>query len=166
MSTILVVEDDPAILETVSYNLRRGGNCLIDRDDAGQAVEAIDELGRPRLVRHRDARAAQSECREPREGRGEIVGFHREGHVGPIQTEGAERGSVDRRREAPLDGPADDPHDLVSEMVHRLGRTPTRVVVVPPGGVEGRAPERVEAPERGDLGDGPGQDLAHGIGGG
>ena len=72
----------------------------------------IDEPSRPRLVRHRDARAAQSERREPREGRGEIVGFHREGHVGPIQTEGAERGSVDRRREAPLDGPADDPHDL------------------------------------------------------
>lgn len=33
-------------IPSVSYNLRRGGNCLIDRDDAGQAVEAIAELGR------------------------------------------------------------------------------------------------------------------------
>ncbi len=33
-------------IPSVSYNLRRGGNCLIDRDDAEQAVEAIAELGR------------------------------------------------------------------------------------------------------------------------
>lgn len=33
-------------IPSVSYNLRRGGNCLIDRDDADQAVGAITELGR------------------------------------------------------------------------------------------------------------------------
>jgi 1-acyl-sn-glycerol-3-phosphate acyltransferase len=33
-------------IPSVSYNLRRGGNCIIDRDDAGQAVEAITALGR------------------------------------------------------------------------------------------------------------------------
>ncbi len=33
-------------IPSVSYNLRRGGNCLIDRDDAEQATEAIAELGR------------------------------------------------------------------------------------------------------------------------
>lgn len=33
-------------IPSVSYNLRRGGNCLIDRDDAAQAVGAIAELGR------------------------------------------------------------------------------------------------------------------------
>lgn len=32
-------------IPSVSYNLRRGGNCLIDRDDPAQAVEAITELG-------------------------------------------------------------------------------------------------------------------------
>jgi 1-acyl-sn-glycerol-3-phosphate acyltransferase len=32
-------------IPSVSYNLRRGGNCLIDRDDAAQAVAAIIELG-------------------------------------------------------------------------------------------------------------------------
>jgi 1-acyl-sn-glycerol-3-phosphate acyltransferase len=34
------------LIPSVSYNLKHGGNCLIDRDDAGQAVEAIAELGR------------------------------------------------------------------------------------------------------------------------
>ena len=33
-------------IPSVSYNLRRGGNCLIDRDDPEQAVTAITELGR------------------------------------------------------------------------------------------------------------------------
>jgi len=33
-------------IPSISYNLRRGGNCIIDRDDAGQAVAAITELGR------------------------------------------------------------------------------------------------------------------------
>ncbi len=33
-------------IPSVSYNLRRGGNCLIDRDDPEQAVVAITELGR------------------------------------------------------------------------------------------------------------------------
>ncbi len=33
-------------IPSVSYNLRCGGNCLIDRDDAEQAVGAIAELGR------------------------------------------------------------------------------------------------------------------------
>jgi 1-acyl-sn-glycerol-3-phosphate acyltransferase len=33
-------------IPSVSYNLRCGGNCIIDRDDAGQAVEAITALGR------------------------------------------------------------------------------------------------------------------------
>ena len=33
-------------IPSVSYNLRRGGNCLIDRDDPDQAVGAITELGR------------------------------------------------------------------------------------------------------------------------
>jgi 1-acyl-sn-glycerol-3-phosphate acyltransferase len=33
-------------IPSVSYNLKYGGNCLIDRDDAGQAVDAIAELGR------------------------------------------------------------------------------------------------------------------------
>ena len=33
-------------IPSVSYNLKYGGNCLIDRDDAGQAVEAIAALGR------------------------------------------------------------------------------------------------------------------------
>lgn len=33
-------------IPSVSYNLRRGGNCLIDRGDPEQAVEAIAELGR------------------------------------------------------------------------------------------------------------------------
>jgi 1-acyl-sn-glycerol-3-phosphate acyltransferase len=33
-------------IPSVSYNLNHGGNCLIDRDDAGQAVEAIAALGR------------------------------------------------------------------------------------------------------------------------
>ncbi|MEB2283086.1 MAG: hypothetical protein B6D46_03420 [Polyangiaceae bacterium UTPRO1] len=33
-------------IPSVSYNLRHGGNCLIDRDDAEQATEAITELGR------------------------------------------------------------------------------------------------------------------------
>lgn len=32
-------------IPSVSYNLRRGGNCLIDRDDPDQAVGAITELG-------------------------------------------------------------------------------------------------------------------------
>lgn len=32
-------------IPSVSYNLRRGGNCLIDRDDPEQAVDAIAELG-------------------------------------------------------------------------------------------------------------------------
>ncbi len=32
-------------IPSVSYNLRRGGNCLIDRDDADQAVGAIRDLG-------------------------------------------------------------------------------------------------------------------------
>ncbi|MCC6849243.1 MAG: 1-acyl-sn-glycerol-3-phosphate acyltransferase [Deltaproteobacteria bacterium] len=34
------------LIPSVSYNLRRGGNCLIDRDDAEQATGAIAELGR------------------------------------------------------------------------------------------------------------------------
>ncbi len=33
-------------IPSVSYNLRRGGNCLIDRDAAAEAVTAIAELGR------------------------------------------------------------------------------------------------------------------------
>ena len=33
-------------IPSVSYNLNHGGNCLIDRDDAEQAVEAIAALGR------------------------------------------------------------------------------------------------------------------------
>jgi 1-acyl-sn-glycerol-3-phosphate acyltransferase len=33
-------------IPSVSYNLRHGGNCLIDRDDGDQAVVAIAELGR------------------------------------------------------------------------------------------------------------------------
>jgi 1-acyl-sn-glycerol-3-phosphate acyltransferase len=33
-------------IPSVSYNLRRGGNCLIDRDDPDQAIGAITELGR------------------------------------------------------------------------------------------------------------------------
>ncbi len=33
-------------IPSVSYNLRSGGNCLIDRDDPDQAVGAIAELGR------------------------------------------------------------------------------------------------------------------------
>jgi 1-acyl-sn-glycerol-3-phosphate acyltransferase len=33
-------------IPSVSYNLRRGGNCLIDRDDPDQAVGAITEFGR------------------------------------------------------------------------------------------------------------------------
>ena len=33
-------------IPSVSYNLRRGGNCLIDRGDPEQAVTAITELGR------------------------------------------------------------------------------------------------------------------------
>src|SRR3954463_4931858 len=32
-------------IPSVSYNLRRGGNCLIDRDDAEQAVREIGALG-------------------------------------------------------------------------------------------------------------------------
>ena len=40
MSTILVVEDDPAILETVSYNLRREGHEVITAAD-GQAGLAL-----------------------------------------------------------------------------------------------------------------------------
>lgn len=32
-------------IPSISYNLRRGGNALIDRDDRGQAVDAIRELG-------------------------------------------------------------------------------------------------------------------------
>ena len=32
-------------LPSISYNLRRGGNAVIDRDDRGQAVAAIRELG-------------------------------------------------------------------------------------------------------------------------
>jgi 1-acyl-sn-glycerol-3-phosphate acyltransferase len=32
-------------IPSISYNLRRGGNALIDRADRGQAVEAIRELG-------------------------------------------------------------------------------------------------------------------------
>jgi len=39
-------------IPSVSYNLRRGGNCLIDRDDAEQAVDAIAALGR-RVERNR-----------------------------------------------------------------------------------------------------------------
>lgn len=38
-------------IPSVSYNLRRGGNALIDRDDPMQAVEAIAALGR-RVERH------------------------------------------------------------------------------------------------------------------
>jgi len=33
-------------IPSISYNLRRGGNCLIDRSDRDQAEEAIRELGR------------------------------------------------------------------------------------------------------------------------
>jgi 1-acyl-sn-glycerol-3-phosphate acyltransferase len=33
-------------IPSVSYNLKYGGNCLIDRDDAAQAVDAIAALGR------------------------------------------------------------------------------------------------------------------------
>src|SRR5207244_7378448 len=32
-------------IPSVSYNLQRGGNCLIDRDDAEQALGAIRALG-------------------------------------------------------------------------------------------------------------------------
>ncbi len=39
-------------IPSVSYNLRRGGNCLIDRDDAERAVDAIAALGR-RVERNR-----------------------------------------------------------------------------------------------------------------
>jgi len=39
-------------IPSVSYNLRRGGNCLIDRDDAEQAVDEITALGR-RVERNR-----------------------------------------------------------------------------------------------------------------
>jgi 1-acyl-sn-glycerol-3-phosphate acyltransferase len=39
-------------IPSVSYNLRRGGNALIDRDDAEQALEAIAALGR-RVERNR-----------------------------------------------------------------------------------------------------------------
>jgi 1-acyl-sn-glycerol-3-phosphate acyltransferase len=39
-------------IPSVSYNLRCGGNALIDRDDAAQAVEAIAALGR-RVERNR-----------------------------------------------------------------------------------------------------------------
>jgi 1-acyl-sn-glycerol-3-phosphate acyltransferase len=34
------------LIPSVSYNLKHGGNCLIDRDDAEQATGAIAELGR------------------------------------------------------------------------------------------------------------------------
>jgi len=33
-------------IPSISYNLRRGGNALIDRNDRGQALEAIRQLGR------------------------------------------------------------------------------------------------------------------------
>lgn len=33
-------------IPSISYNLRRGGNALIDRSDRGQALEAIRQLGR------------------------------------------------------------------------------------------------------------------------
>lgn len=33
-------------IPSISYNLRRGGNALIDRDDRGQATDAIRALGR------------------------------------------------------------------------------------------------------------------------
>jgi len=39
-------------IPSVSYNLRRGGNALIDRDDAAQALDAIAALGR-RVERNR-----------------------------------------------------------------------------------------------------------------
>ncbi len=39
-------------IPSVSYNLRCGGNCLIDRDDAERALTAIRELGR-RVERNR-----------------------------------------------------------------------------------------------------------------
>jgi 1-acyl-sn-glycerol-3-phosphate acyltransferase len=39
-------------IPSVSYNLRRGGNAVIDRDDAGQAVAAIEALG-ARVERNR-----------------------------------------------------------------------------------------------------------------
>jgi 1-acyl-sn-glycerol-3-phosphate acyltransferase len=39
-------------IPSVSYNLRRGGNALIDRDDAAQALQAIAALGR-RVERNR-----------------------------------------------------------------------------------------------------------------
>jgi 1-acyl-sn-glycerol-3-phosphate acyltransferase len=32
-------------IPSISYNLRRGGHALVDRDDRGQAVDAIRELG-------------------------------------------------------------------------------------------------------------------------
>jgi 1-acyl-sn-glycerol-3-phosphate acyltransferase len=32
-------------IPSISYNLRRGGNALVDRDDRGQAVDAIRSLG-------------------------------------------------------------------------------------------------------------------------
>ena len=38
-------------IPSVSYNLKRGGNCLIDRDDPEQAIVAITELG-GRVERH------------------------------------------------------------------------------------------------------------------
>jgi 1-acyl-sn-glycerol-3-phosphate acyltransferase len=33
-------------IPSISYNLRRGGNAIIDRSDSAQAIEAIRELGR------------------------------------------------------------------------------------------------------------------------
>ena len=39
MSTILVVEDDPAILETVSYNLRREGHEVVTAADGQTGLQ-------------------------------------------------------------------------------------------------------------------------------
>jgi 1-acyl-sn-glycerol-3-phosphate acyltransferase len=65
-------------IPSVSYNLKYGGNCLIDRDDPGQAVEAIAELGR-RVERHGVSAVIFPEGTRAR--RGELRPFKAKGTV-------------------------------------------------------------------------------------
>ena len=50
MANILVVEDDPAILETVAYNLRREGHTVTTASDGVSGLRAAREDGLDLIV--------------------------------------------------------------------------------------------------------------------